>query len=368
MSLPDDVDKALDGLGFEAYRGRDVAGHDELRRRLFGLLDELLPEPSKRALAEHLERDWTKDRFYNGVSRARADRDTHWEEQLAHFRGRSKDAGAVQLELGVWSRFPDRRRDELRDKDGLAEFIRLDMDGSFPVDVVGDARKLPFRDRSIDRISADSVLEHVPHPHEVLRECFRVLRPGGFLRVGTPFIFNLHGYPDDFLRYTPSWYEQVCREAGFESVVTDSDAARGLYYTLHNSAKAAVVREEAEGAAELRALHLLVMELLGALAPLDDGFHNGARHWFHSVRCLAVRGGALDLSHRERGGDVPFADRCLDLLGEPGTGEALRRAGAWLVCDASRRRFPVRRDGVPDFTSPEDLPSSTRLRGRLKRR
>jgi uncharacterized protein YbaR (Trm112 family) len=364
VSLPESVQRALAGRGFAAYEGRELGGHEELRGRFLGLVEELLadhPEELERIDA-HLAHEWTQDRFYDGVSRARPDRNLNWEQQVAEIRARSSHVGAVQLELGAWSRFPDERRDYHVERDGLAEFIRLDIDPDCPVDVVADARKLPFRDKSIDRISADSLFEHVRRPEEMLREMVRVLRPGGAARIATPFIFNLHGCPDDYLRYTPSWYEESCREAGFESVATDMDAARGLYYTLHNSAKAAVVADDQPDA--LRTLHLLVIELLGILPPLDDAFHNGSRQWFHSVRCLALKAGPLEVSHRERR-DGPFADRCLDLLACPDCHGALRAEGGELVCSTCGLVYPVRDDGVPDFLSPSERPARARL---LRRR
>lgn len=49
-----------------------------------------------------------------------------------------------------------------------------------------DATKLDFESSSFDRVIAAHVLEHLPKPHEVLREWIRVLRPGGTLSLVLP--------------------------------------------------------------------------------------------------------------------------------------------------------------------------------------
>ncbi len=49
-----------------------------------------------------------------------------------------------------------------------------------------DAATLPFDSGSIDRIVACHVLEHLPNPHQILREWDRVVKPGGLISLVLP--------------------------------------------------------------------------------------------------------------------------------------------------------------------------------------
>lgn len=49
-----------------------------------------------------------------------------------------------------------------------------------------DATGLSFESGTFDRVIASHVLEHLPRPHEVLREWSRLLRPGGVLSLLLP--------------------------------------------------------------------------------------------------------------------------------------------------------------------------------------
>jgi SAM-dependent methyltransferase len=51
--------------------------------------------------------------------------------------------------------------------------------------VQGDGLRLPFADRSFDLVLSHSVIEHVRSAEQYLRECHRVLRPGGLLYLAT---------------------------------------------------------------------------------------------------------------------------------------------------------------------------------------
>lgn len=62
------------------------------------------------------------------------------------------------------------------DPDGAVEWIQLDPTW----------RKLPFEPATFDAIVAASVLEYVNRPDAALRECARVLRPGGIVLCTVP--------------------------------------------------------------------------------------------------------------------------------------------------------------------------------------
>ena len=83
---------------------------------------------------------------------------------------------------------------------------RMGISYSAPV----DARRTGIADGSFDLITSTDVLEHVPSEDisDLLRECRRLLRPGGLLRVRIDYqdhywYFDARLTPYSFLRYRP---------------------------------------------------------------------------------------------------------------------------------------------------------------------
>ena len=68
--------------------------------------------------------------------------------------------------------------------------------------MAGNAEQLPFRCDVFQRVECDAVLEHVRDPEQVMREIRRVLAPGGYAHLVTPFCHPFHAYPKDYRRFT----------------------------------------------------------------------------------------------------------------------------------------------------------------------
>lgn len=66
--------------------------------------------------------------------------------------------------------------------------IGVDKYPTAGADVIADMRALPYGDGTVDRVRLDHVLEHQPvrEAVTVLFEMWRVLKPGGTIRVGVP--------------------------------------------------------------------------------------------------------------------------------------------------------------------------------------
>lgn len=122
------------------------------------------------------------------------------------------------LELGTlrWDvSLPTHHRDELGA--GVAEWVLSDVTAGMDVDVTADAHDLaPFADGSFDAVMAVSVWEHLRRPWIAAEAVARVLRPGGLVYVCTHQTFPLHGYPDDYFRFSTHALAGIFADAGIE--------------------------------------------------------------------------------------------------------------------------------------------------------
>ena len=79
----------------------------------------------------------------------------------------------------------------------------------------GNLYALPLKDGVIDAVLCTEVLEHIDEPDRVLKECWRVMRPGAVLVLTAPFVFPVHE-EHDYFRYTKQGLQSLLQRRGFK--------------------------------------------------------------------------------------------------------------------------------------------------------
>jgi SAM-dependent methyltransferase len=97
------------------------------------------------------------------------------------------------------------------------KLVSVDIDPAAKPDIVGDVHNLHMiADNSADGVFTSSVLEHVHDPWKAVAEIERILKPGGLVFIGLPFMFPFHGDPDDYWRVSHKGIDILC--ARFEKI------------------------------------------------------------------------------------------------------------------------------------------------------
>lgn len=117
-----------------------------------------------------------------------------------------------------------------------SKYIRADFTPCDGLDfLLPEDSSIPVPDASFDIVLSTQVLEHVPEPANYVAECFRVLKPGGFLLLTTHGLFEDHGCPYDFQRWTADGLRLLLERAGFHTkgVKKLTCDARALCFFIH---------------------------------------------------------------------------------------------------------------------------------------
>lgn len=163
--------------------------------------------------------------------------DDFFERQVA-----SIAPGSVVLDLGG-------KRKNKRGKFDIEKFgldvTYVNTDATTEPDVVADAAQTPLADGSFDAVVCAELLEHVPDPATILRECKRVLRDGGVLLLTCPFLVPIHADPHDYARYTDTYWLRTLDEAGFS--VTEVERQGGYWSVLADMLRARAYADLSSG-------------------------------------------------------------------------------------------------------------------------
>jgi len=101
---------------------------------------------------------------------------------------------------------------------GVQRWLYLNLNPAAMPDIVADGAHIPLGSESIDTVICLETLEHVKDPSQVVRELSRVLRPEGALLMSVPFLYRIHGVPNDFWRFTEYQVQRMVNDAGLRVV------------------------------------------------------------------------------------------------------------------------------------------------------
>jgi SAM-dependent methyltransferase len=104
-------------------------------------------------------------------------------------------------------------------------YVGCDMRPGKGVDRVEDVTALTLADHGAGTVLCVETFEHVFEVRRAFDEVFRVLRPGGVFLLTSPLNFRIHGYPDDYWRFTPSCLRRMLEPYGGRVVGWQGHAA-----------------------------------------------------------------------------------------------------------------------------------------------
>ena len=87
------------------------------------------------------------------------------------------------------------------------------------IDIFFDIEKYPNKKiKKFKNVLLFNVLEHTKNYKNCLKNVYSFLSPNGKFFGSTPFIYNIHGSPRDYFRFTKELLEEDLREIGFKKI------------------------------------------------------------------------------------------------------------------------------------------------------
>lgn len=112
----------------------------------------------------------------------------------------------------------------------VSHYIGLDLKDNKYADLyVNPDGGVGLRDDIADIVLSIQVLEHVLDPIDYLRECYRLLKPGGKLILSTHGFWIYHPDPQDYWRWTSKGLQKIVEAQGLR--VIQSTGVMGLAST-----------------------------------------------------------------------------------------------------------------------------------------
>ncbi len=141
------------------------------------------------------------------------------------------------------------------------------MQPGLGVDRIENIHALSFRPGEVGTFVLSDTLEHVADPLRAMKEVQRCLRPGGVTIYSSVMNFPIHGYPNDYWRFTPEAFRALA--ADFSRVMIFFCGPKDFPHTVSGVAANGdypvdVLRALAEAAKKIKTTAPLIVEARAA--------------------------------------------------------------------------------------------------------
>lgn len=116
------------------------------------------------------------------------------------------------FEFGALQVHADSALEDLRPLFLGKDYVGCDMRPGPGVDRVLNLHHLDLPDESVGTAICMDTMEHVEYPRQAMDELHRVLRPDGVLIMSSVMNFPIHGYPNDYWRFTPEGFRSLLKK------------------------------------------------------------------------------------------------------------------------------------------------------------
>ena len=110
------------------------------------------------------------------------------------------------------------------------DYVGADFRNGPGVDMVLDLHAIRLPDESVGTVLLIDTIEHVEFVRKAIQEVYRILKPNGVLIISSVMDFPIHGYPNDYWRFTPAAFESLL--ASFSSSFVGALGRKSFPHTL----------------------------------------------------------------------------------------------------------------------------------------
>ena len=127
-----------------------------------------------------------------------------------YLKGISIEFGAVKNRDKIFSNFFDGKS-----KFRYSNIKKFKNSNIIPLDLT---KKLKIKSNKFDNVLLFNVVEHLNDHNKTFSEIFRILKKNGLLIGSTPFLYQVHGAPNDYFRFTKNFFEEKLKKNKFKEI------------------------------------------------------------------------------------------------------------------------------------------------------